>query len=133
MSQENVEVVRRIDAAIHARDMEALLAEHQPDVEIVVLRSEIEGPYQGHDGLRRMATDMFEADFKQRIDEIRDLGEKRVLVLGHQRATVSGALGSTGSRRSSSSSPGRSHGSKRSGRSRTPSWPPGCGTDESHP
>jgi ketosteroid isomerase-like protein len=91
MSQENVEVVRRIDAAIHARDMEALLAEHQPDVEIVVLRSEIEGPYQGHDGLRRMATDMFEADFKQRIDEIRDLGDKRVLVLGHQRATVSGA------------------------------------------
>jgi len=91
MSQENVEIVRRINAAIHARDMAALLAEHHSDVEIVVLRSEIEGPYRGHDGLRRMATDMFEANFGQRIDEVRDLGDNRVLVLGHQHATPGGA------------------------------------------
>jgi ketosteroid isomerase-like protein len=90
MSQENVEIVRRIDAAIHAKDMHALLAEHHSDVEIVVLRSEIEGPYRGHDGLRRMATDMFEANFGQRIDEVRDLGDNRVLVLGRQHATPRG-------------------------------------------
>src|ERR687889_266621 len=90
MLQENVEVVQRVNQAIEARDMEALVAEHHPDVEIVVLRSEIEGPYRGHDGLRRMATDMFEADFGQRIDERRDLGDNRVLVLGHQHATPGG-------------------------------------------
>ena len=91
MSRENVEVVRRVNAAIEARDMEALVAEHHPDVEIVVLRSEIEGPYLGHEGLRRMAADMFEADFQMRVDEMRDLGDNRVLVLGHQHATVRGA------------------------------------------
>jgi hypothetical protein len=67
------------------------VAEHHPHVEIVVLRSEIEGPYRGHDGLRRMAADMFEADFGMRIDEMRDLGRNRVLVLGRQHATVRGA------------------------------------------
>ena len=91
MSQENLEVVRRVNEAIAAKDMEALVAEHHPNVEIVVLRSEIEGPYRGHDGLRRMATDMFEADFGQRIDEMRELSGDRVLVLGRQHATVSGA------------------------------------------
>jgi hypothetical protein len=91
MSQENFEVVRRVNEAIEAKDMEALVAAHDPNVEIVVLRSEIEGPYRGHDGLRRMATDMFEADFGQRIEEMRDLGGNRVLVLGHQHATVRGA------------------------------------------
>jgi ketosteroid isomerase-like protein len=91
MSQENVEVVRRVNKAIEAQDMDALVAEHHPDVEIVVLRSEIEGPYRGHDGLRRMAADMFEANFGERIDEIRELSGNRVLVLGRQHATVSGA------------------------------------------
>ena len=89
--QENVEVVQRVNQAIEARDMEALVAEHHPDVEIVVLRSEIEGPYVGHEGLRRMAADMFAADFEMRIDEMRDLGDNRVLVLGRQHATVRGA------------------------------------------
>ncbi|HEX2462034.1 MAG TPA: nuclear transport factor 2 family protein, partial [Vicinamibacterales bacterium] len=73
------------------KDMEAFVAEHHPDVEIVVLRSEIEGPYRGHDGLRRMAADGFEADLEICIDEMRDLGGNRVLVLGHQHATVRGA------------------------------------------
>jgi hypothetical protein len=89
MSRENVEVVRRVNEAFDAKDMEALLAEHHPNVEIVVLRSQIEGPYRGHDGLRRMAADVFAADFELRIDEIRDCGN-RVLVLGHQHATVRG-------------------------------------------
>src|SRR5829696_7672120 len=91
MSQENLEVIRRVNEAVAARDMEALVAEHHSDVEIVVLRSEIEGPYLGHEGLRRMAADMFEADFEMRIDEMRDLGDNRVLVLGRQHATVRGA------------------------------------------
>jgi hypothetical protein len=90
MSQENVEVVRRANEAFDARDMDALLAEHHPEVEIVVLRSEIEGPYRGHEGLRRMTADNFEANVEVRIDEIRDCGD-RVLLLGHQHATVRGA------------------------------------------
>src|SRR4029453_17417509 len=90
MSQENVEIVRRANEAFDARDMDALLAEHHPHVEIVVLRSEIEGPYRGHEGLRRMSADNFDANVEVRIDEIRDCGD-RVLVLGHQHAPVGGA------------------------------------------
>jgi hypothetical protein len=91
MSRENVELVRRVQEAFEARDIEALLAHHHRDVEIVVLRSQIEGPYRGHDGLRRMAADVFAADdFEWRIDEIRDCGNQ-VLVLGYQHATVRGA------------------------------------------
>jgi ketosteroid isomerase-like protein len=89
MSQENVEIVRRVQDAFDAKDMDALVAMHHPDVELVVLRSEIEGPYRGHEGLRRMATEAFEADWKVRVDEIRDCGD-RVLVLGRQGGTVRG-------------------------------------------
>jgi hypothetical protein len=89
MSQADVEVVQRVNAAFAARDMDAYVAEHHPNVEVVVLRSEIEGPYRGHRGLRRMLTEAFEADMELRFDEIRDCGD-RVLVLGHQHATVRG-------------------------------------------
>jgi ketosteroid isomerase-like protein len=89
MSKQNVDVVRRVNAAFAARDMDAYLAEHHPNVEIVVLRSQIEGPYRGHGGLRRMLTEAFEADMELRFDEVRDCGD-RVLALGHQNAIVRG-------------------------------------------
>jgi hypothetical protein len=89
MSREHVEVVRRVNEAFTARDMDAYLAEHHPNVEVVVLRSQIEGPYRGHGGLRRMLTEAFEADMELRFDEVRDCGDC-VLVLGHQHATVRG-------------------------------------------
>jgi ketosteroid isomerase-like protein len=89
MSQQNVEIVRRVNEAFAARDIDAYLAEHSPNVEVVVLRSQIEGPYHGHRGLRRLLTDAFEADMELQFDEVRDYGD-RVLVLGHQHATVLG-------------------------------------------
>jgi hypothetical protein len=91
MSQQNVEVVRRVNEAFDARDVEAFVAEHHPNAEIVVLRSQIVGPYRGHGGIRRFAAETFDMapDFEVRIDEIRDCGN-RVLVLGHQRGTVGG-------------------------------------------
>ena len=91
MSKENVEVVRRLNEAFDARDIEAFVAAHHPDAEVVVLRSQLVGPFRGHEGVRRMAAEAFDTapDFEVRIDEIRDCGD-RVLVLGRQRATVSG-------------------------------------------
>ncbi len=92
MSQENVEIVRRLNEAFGARDIETFVAGHHPNAEAVNLRSQIMGPYRGHDGLRRMVAETFETapDFEIRIDEIRDCGN-RVLVLGRQRGTVRGA------------------------------------------
>jgi hypothetical protein len=89
MSRENVEVVRRVNEAFAARDMDAYLAEHHLNVEVVVLRSQIEGPYRGHGALRRMLTEAFEAGMELQFTEVRDCGD-RVLVLGHQHATVRG-------------------------------------------
>ena len=91
MSEENVEVVRRVNAAFAARDLEGFVALHHPDVEVIMLRSAIEGPYRGHEGVRRMASEAFQiADLQLRIDEVRDCGDNRVLVLGHQHGTVGG-------------------------------------------
>ncbi len=91
MSRENVETVRRLLDGFASRDVEAVVAEYRPDVEIIARRSEIEGPYLGHEGLRRMGAELIEQapDFVMHIEEVRDCGD-RVLVLGRQRGTVSG-------------------------------------------
>jgi ketosteroid isomerase-like protein len=86
MSQENVEVVRRLNAAWTGRDVEAVLAECHPDVE-VVLRDET---YRGHDGVRRMAESAFATASEVWIDEVRDCDRSRVLLLGRQRGWVEG-------------------------------------------
>ena len=92
MSQENVEIVRRVNEAFDKRDIEGYLAEHHPDAEVVVLRSQIVGPFRNHEGIRRMLTEAFTTapDFEVEIDEVRECGNGRVLVLGRQRATVRG-------------------------------------------
>jgi hypothetical protein len=91
MSEENVELVRRLNEAFEARDVDAFVAAHHPDAEARNRRSELVGPYRGHAGIRRMAEETFEMapDFRIEIDEIRDCGS-RVVVLGRQRGTVGG-------------------------------------------
>ena len=91
MSQDNVEIVRRLTEAFVARDIEAFVAGHKPNAEVRNLRSQIVGPYRGHAGIRRMAEETFEmaTDFEIQIDEIRDCGTG-VLLLGRQRGTVGG-------------------------------------------
>ena len=91
MSQENVEIVRSLNEAFQARDIDAFVAAHHANAEARNLRSQIVGPYRGHAGIRRMAEETFEMapDFDLQIDEIRDCG-RRVLLLGRQRGTVGG-------------------------------------------
>jgi len=89
MSEENVDLIRRVNEAWAAHDMDALLDLHHRDVEIVVLRSKIEGPFLGHRGLRRMAAEVFDHHLEFRYDELRDCGD-RVLVLGRQNGEVRG-------------------------------------------
>jgi uncharacterized protein len=89
MSQENVETVRRVYEAWHADDLDALLAELDPEVEVhPSIEPALEGgetTYRGHDGVRR-AWEEYRGGAWERltaeIHEIRDLGES-VLVLGH--------------------------------------------------
>jgi ketosteroid isomerase-like protein len=87
MSQENVEAFERFADANNRRDVEALLAELDADVEwqSAVLGS-LGGDatvHRGHDGVREMLRDLYEAfsEFRVEFSDIRDLGD-RVVAIG---------------------------------------------------
>ena len=84
MSQENVEAFKRFADANNRRDVEALLAELDADVEwqSAVLGS-LGGDatvHRGHDGVREMLRDLYEAfsEFRVEFSDIRDLGDRVV-------------------------------------------------------
>jgi ketosteroid isomerase-like protein len=86
MSQQDIETIRAGLAALNRRDVEGMLATLRPDVELVPVRAVLEGSvYRGHEGLRRWLADMGEdwEDFRIDSHEVRDLDERRVLVVGH--------------------------------------------------
>src|SRR3954470_20613404 len=88
MSQENVEIVRRNLRAWQRDDFEGFLLRTHPEIEWhAVLERLVEGPesaYHGHEGMRRLwdtyrtEIDGFEVD----AEEIRDVGDDRVVLLG---------------------------------------------------
>jgi ketosteroid isomerase-like protein len=84
MSASNVEVIRRVVDAFNARDLDRLLEDLQPDVELHPLRAQLEGKaYRGHEGIREMLAD-FDEDWEYvqlRPEEFRDAGDT-VVVLG---------------------------------------------------
>jgi ketosteroid isomerase-like protein len=82
VSEQNVELQRRFTEAFNARDVEALIALCDPNVEIHSTFAELGAVYHGHAGLRR-----WHRDFEDAWDEVRveaeayfDLGEQ-ILVL----------------------------------------------------
>jgi ketosteroid isomerase-like protein len=82
MSQENVEVVRALLDAWNRDDETALLACLVLDVVWIAARSDTEGAFYGHEGMRRFRLDTFEnfEMFEPRF-ELRDL-DQRVLAWG---------------------------------------------------
>jgi ketosteroid isomerase-like protein len=91
MSQENVDFVRRHLRDWQNDDFEAFLCKAHPEIEWhAVLERLVEGPesaYHGHDGVRRLwHTYKTELDsFGVEADEIRDVGDDRVVLLGRIR------------------------------------------------
>ena len=89
MSEENLETFQRAQAAWNSEDLDAWLAELDPEVEWhTALEQALEGKrstYRGYDGLRK-AWDEYRSKawggLMNQIQEIRDLSES-VLVLGH--------------------------------------------------
>jgi ketosteroid isomerase-like protein len=89
MSQANVETIRRAQEAWNADDLDAFLAELDPEVEWhPSIEPALEGretTYRGHDGARR-AWDEYRGEawggLTSQIQEIRDLGDS-VVVLAH--------------------------------------------------
>ena len=89
MSRENVETIQRALEAWNADDLDAFLAELDPEVEshpsIEPALEGAETAYRGLDGARKAWDDYRGGAWERltvRIQEIRDLGES-VLVLGH--------------------------------------------------
>jgi ketosteroid isomerase-like protein len=89
VSQENVEAVRRAQVAWNTDDLDAFLAELDPEVEWhPSIEPALEGgetTYRGLDGARKAWDDYRGGAWARltiQIQEIRDLG-KSVLVLGH--------------------------------------------------
>ena len=86
MSQENVELARRTIDAFNRRDLDALLALMDEDVEGAPPLASMEGTYHGHAGIRRWWESLFEGlpDFNIEILEVRDLDDLTVAVLGNR-------------------------------------------------
>jgi ketosteroid isomerase-like protein len=87
MSRENVETFKRGFEAYNRRDVEAVLAELDPEVEwhplLPVLLGGEATVYRGHEGFRELVRELDDAfvEFQAELSEIRDLGE-RVLGIG---------------------------------------------------
>jgi ketosteroid isomerase-like protein len=81
MSQENMEIVRRLIEAVNRGAVEEVLRCMDPEVEFIPKRAAVQGVYNGHEGVREYLADTAENFDLYRVDneEIRDLGD-RVLV-----------------------------------------------------
>ena len=96
MSQENVEIVRRVYAAAARRDAETVFNLYAPDVELDDTRLNMVtgGVYHGHDGLRSFFRQWHEAWENVQYDykELIDAGDDRVVsvVTRHGRGKASG-------------------------------------------
>jgi ketosteroid isomerase-like protein len=99
MSQENVEIVRRVSDAYNRRDVGAMLDELHPEIEwhpwLQVQLGGAATVYRGHQGVRMGIRELEEAfsEIQAEQREIRDLGE-RVVAIGHLRGrgNESGAI-----------------------------------------
>jgi ketosteroid isomerase-like protein len=99
MSRKNVEIVRRLYDAVARRDVGSVLALYDPEVEVVggggTPGDRLEGPrvYRGHDGLRRLFSEYYDAWARVEDDceELIDAGEQVIsVVTSRARGRVSG-------------------------------------------
>jgi ketosteroid isomerase-like protein len=83
MSEGNVKLAHRVVDAFNQRDLDALLALMDDDVEGVPPVASIEGHYHGHAGIRRWWESLLSglSDFTVEIVEVRDLGDLTVALL----------------------------------------------------
>ena len=90
MSQENVEIARRMVDAFQAHDVARLVDLFSPDCEIMALRSAFEGAFRGRDGVRRWAESTYEAapDSGFLAERLIPTDDERVVVLGRQTGTA---------------------------------------------
>ncbi len=84
MSRENVETVRGIARAVNDGDLDYVIRHTTEDVVLNMARSAVEGPFVGHDGVRKWFADNRESfeTYEIHEDEVREIGDDRVLSVG---------------------------------------------------
>jgi ketosteroid isomerase-like protein len=87
VSQENVEVVRRVVAALNARDLDGYLACCRGDVELHL--PVVAGVYDGPEGIKRWFADLEDAgpDFHIDLRGVEAIGGNQLLAFFHVAAT----------------------------------------------
>jgi len=92
MSQENVELTRRVFDALLRRDLDEFVAFHDPSCEIQPLLADVAGDYHGCAGVREWLDDLFGAfpDFSIRLEDVREVGDR---TLARTRISAHGAHG----------------------------------------
>ena len=90
MSQENLEVVKRVVESVNERDVDRYLSCCTDDIQVRTPWAEVGGVYEGPDGIRRYFTDLGDTspDFHLTIERLEPVGLDRVL--GLLRVTASG-------------------------------------------
>jgi ketosteroid isomerase-like protein len=80
----NTDLFRSCAEAVTSDDEASLLELMDIDVEVLALRSGTEGAFRGHDGVRAFLADNRESfdRYETRYEEVKDLGDGRVLALG---------------------------------------------------
>jgi ketosteroid isomerase-like protein len=99
MSEENVEIVRRVYAALSRRDAASVLALYDPEVEFYFSPGTLVdhigggGTYRGHEGLRAFDRDLRQTfeDFETNCEELID-SEKRIISVSRYRARGRGGI-----------------------------------------
>ena len=83
MSQENLELTRRAVQAFEDRDLDALLAVLDEEVQAFPILAGMEGGYHGHEGIRRWWDHLLGTfpDFRAEVVELSDIGESTIAVM----------------------------------------------------
>jgi ketosteroid isomerase-like protein len=83
MSQENVEAVRRSTDAFNADDIEGVIAECDPEIELHSRFTEMAGVYRGYVGLRMWQRDLHDAweYLRLELERVIEVDDDSVVVL----------------------------------------------------
>ena len=97
MSRGDVEIVRRLIAALNERDVDSYLGLCARDVELISPVAPIEGPNVGAAGVRQFFAGLDEAttEFHLDVAELRAIDGERVLAVGQIRTVSEGGFPST--------------------------------------
>lgn len=94
MSQENIDVVQQVIAALNDRDVDRYLALCSPDVELVSPVAAIEGSSSGPEGIRQFFAGLEETTnvFRLDVERLQAVDEDRVLAFVQLRFTSQGGV-----------------------------------------